>query len=144
MSVRAQSDDQRGRGGALDPLFDALVHCNNAKQTRRADGRIIVSGDPTETALLNFAMSHGLMHRPLLRRMGELAFDADRKRMTTLHWSEGHLLAFTKGAPESLLPLCRQVQGPSGAYDLTPDGRKKSWRKAKPMPNRPIVSSPSP
>lgn len=106
-------------------LFDAIVHCNNAKQTRRTDGRIVVSGDPTETALLNFAMSHGLMHRPVLRRMGELAFDADRKRMTTLHWREGRLSAFTKGAPESLLPLCNRVQGPSGPYDLTPDGRKK-------------------
>jgi len=107
------------------PLFDAMVHCNNAKRTRRPDGRSQASGDPTETALLEFAADHGLLHRPPLRRMGELPFDADRKRMTTLHWSEGRLLAFTKGAPESILPLCTRQQGSSAATDLTPDERKK-------------------
>ncbi len=107
------------------PLFDAMVHCNNAKRTRRPDGRSQTSGDPTETALLEFAADHGLLHRPPLRRMGELPFDADRKRMTTLHWSEGHLLAFTKGAPESVLPRCTIQQGSSAATELTPDGRKK-------------------
>ncbi|WHZ16425.1 MAG: Na+,K+ P-type ATPase [Nitrospira sp.] len=108
-------------------LFDAMIHCNNAKRTRRPDGRILVTGDPTETALLEFVAEHGLLHRPPLRRMGELPFDADRKRMTTLHWSEGRLLAFTKGAPESVLPLCDKQQG-SGSeapVALTPDERKR-------------------
>lgn len=106
-------------------LFDAIVHCNNAKRTRRPDGRSHTTGDPTETALLEFALDHGLLHRPLLQRMGELPFDADRKRMTTLHWSEGRLLAFTKGAPESVLPLCSRQQGSSKPEPLTVDGRKK-------------------
>ncbi|GMV48478.1 MAG: cation-transporting P-type ATPase [Nitrospirales bacterium] len=107
------------------PLFDAIIHCNNAKRTRRPDGRSVTTGDPTETALLDFAQDHGLLHRPLLRRMDELPFDADRKRMTTLHWSEGRLLAFTKGAPESVLPLCVAQQRSDGLSDLTVDGRKK-------------------
>ncbi|HNV26182.1 MAG TPA: cation-transporting P-type ATPase [Nitrospira sp.] len=107
------------------PLFDAMIHCNNAKRTRRPDGRSQATGDPTETALLEFAADHGLLHRPPLRRMGEWPFDADRKRMTTLHWSEGRLLAFTKGAPESVLPRCTMQQGSSVATDLTLDGRKK-------------------
>src|SRR5574340_1079036 len=104
-------------------LFDAMIHCNNAKRTRRPDGRSLVTGDPTETALLEFVAEHGLLHRPPLRRMGELPFDADRKRMTTLHWSEGRLLAFTKGAPESVLPLCDKQQGSGSAAPgaLTPD-----------------------
>ena len=107
------------------PLFDAMVHCNNAKRTRRPEGRSQATGDPTETALLEFAAEHGLLHGPLLRRVGELAFDADRKRMTTLHWSEGRLLAFTKGAPESVLPRCTMQQGSGAATELTPDERKK-------------------
>ena len=107
------------------PLFDAMVHCNNAKRTRSPDGRSQATGDPTETALLEFAADHGLLHRPPLRRMGEWPFDADRKRMTTLHWSEGRLLAFTKGAPESVLPRCTMQQRSSAATELTPDGRKK-------------------
>ncbi len=106
-------------------LFDAMIHCNNAKRTRHPDGRSRSTGDPTETALLEFAVDHGLLHRPLLQRMGELPFDADRKRMTTLHWSEGRVLAFTKGAPESVLPLCTMQQGSSKPTPLTVDGRKK-------------------
>jgi sodium/potassium-transporting ATPase subunit alpha len=88
------------------PLFDALHHCHNAKRLRRSDGRVVVTGDPTEVALLEFAIEHGLAESPSLRRMGELPFDADRKRMTTLNWSEGRLVAFTKGAPESVLAIC--------------------------------------
>lgn len=107
------------------PFFDALLHCHNAKRVRRPDGRVVVTGDPTEVALLEFAIEHGLAHRPSLRRMGELAFDADRKRMSTLHWSEGRLVAFTKGAPESVLPLCTRILLQGEATLLTPDERAR-------------------
>ena len=91
-------------------LFDALLHCHNSQRVRRPDGRFSFSGDPTEVALLEFALEHESPDRVPLRRMGELSFDADRKRMSTLHWSEGRLIAFTKGAPESLLPKCVTLQ----------------------------------
>ncbi len=102
-------------------FFDALLNCHNAKRVRHPDGRYVVTGDPTEVALLEFAIEHGLAHRPPLRRMGELAFDADRKRMSTLHWSEGRLLAFTKGAPESVLALCTGILVHDEAVPMTPD-----------------------
>jgi sodium/potassium-transporting ATPase subunit alpha len=106
-------------------FFDALLHCHNAKRVRRSDGRFVVTGDPTEVALLEFAVQHGLAHRPPLRRMGELAFDADRKRMTTLHWREGRLIAFTKGAPESVLALCGRTQIHGSTTPMTPDDRAR-------------------
>jgi sodium/potassium-transporting ATPase subunit alpha len=91
------------------PLFDAIIHCHNAKRVRKTGGRPIVTGDPTEVALVEFALDHGLLHHDMLPRMSELPFDADRKRMATLHWREGRLVAFVKGAPESLVPLCNQM-----------------------------------
>jgi sodium/potassium-transporting ATPase subunit alpha len=106
-------------------LFDALLHCHNAKRVRRPDGRSAVTGDPTEVALLEFAIEHGLAHRPLLRRMGELAFDADRKRMSTLHWAEGRLIAFTKGAPESVVPLCTRILFHGERLPMAPDERAR-------------------
>ena len=106
-------------------FFDVLLHCHNAKRVRQADGRYVVTGDPTEVALLQFAMEHGLAHRPPLRRMGELAFDADRKRMSTLHWSEGQLIAFTKGAPESVVPLCTHIEIHGNAMPMTSDERAR-------------------
>ena len=105
------------------PFFDALLHCHNAKRVRKPDGRFVVTGDPTEVALLEFAIDHGLAHRPPLRRMGELAFDADRKRMSTLHWSQGRLIAFTKGAPESVLALCTHIQIHGNTVAITPNER---------------------
>jgi sodium/potassium-transporting ATPase subunit alpha len=104
-------------------FFDALLHCHNAKRVRRPDGRFAVTGDPTEVALLEFAVEHGLAHRPPLRRMGELAFDADRKRMSTLHWSEGRLVAFTKGAPESVLACCTKAKIRGEVLPMTRDER---------------------
>ena len=106
-------------------LFDALLNCHNAKRVRGSDGRFVVTGDPTEVALLEFAVEHGVAHRPPLRRMGELAFDADRKRMSTLHWMEGRLMAFTKGAPEAVLTLCTQSLVHGEAISMTPDERKR-------------------
>jgi sodium/potassium-transporting ATPase subunit alpha len=90
-------------------LFDAVLHCHNTKRVGQSDGRFTLSGDPTEVALLQFAIDHGLAHRPSFQRMGELAFDADRKRMSTIHWVEGRLIAFVKGAPESMLECCTHI-----------------------------------
>lgn len=105
------------------PLFDALLHCHNAQRIRRPDGRRDFTGDPTEVALLEFTVEHDLAHRSPLRRMGELAFDADRKRMSTLHWVEGRLVAFTKGAPESVVGLCTRTLIHGQAVPMTPEER---------------------
>jgi sodium/potassium-transporting ATPase subunit alpha len=107
------------------PLFDAITHCNNAKRLRHGDGRPAVTGDPTETALIEFAIEHGFLHGELRPRMGELPFDADRKRMTTLHWMEGRLVAYLKGAPESVLALCDHVLDHGQVVAMTPDQRRQ-------------------
>jgi P-type E1-E2 ATPase len=43
---------------------------------------------------------------PSARRTGEIPFDSGRKRLTTLHDVGGAGIAFTKGAPEAVVPLC--------------------------------------
>jgi sodium/potassium-transporting ATPase subunit alpha len=116
--------------GRWRPFFDAMSHCNNARRVRRPDGRMVMAGDPTETALLEFAVTQGQTHGPF-RRMGELAFDADRKRMSTLHWVQGRLVAFTKGAPESVLPLCAQIRHGEECAAMTPDKRHKILKQSE-------------
>ena len=54
-------------------------------------------------------------------RVRELPFDADRKRMTTFHADGGAFEAFTKGAPESVLPRCTAHWSPKGLLPLDPD-----------------------
>ena len=50
--------------------------------------------------------------------MRELPFDSDRKRMTTFHRDGAVFEAFTKGAPESVLPRCSAHWSPEGRRPL--------------------------
>ena len=115
LEVRNQCLLRNGRlFGMMDrdrllPLFEAMAYCHNAKRVRRHRDDDMFRGDPTEVALIEFVQSQGEAHRHRLPRMAELPFDADRKRMSTLHWKEGKLIAFVKGAPESVLRLCART-----------------------------------
>ena len=88
-------------------LIPAMVLCNDAVFC--ADGTLI--GDPTETALLDFAEKSGDSVneiREKYRRIAELPFDSDRKCMSTLHEVDGRQI-FTKGAPDVLFARCSHV-----------------------------------
>ena len=91
-----------------DPAMAGTVArlCNNVTVTTEG-----VKGDPTETALYNYAVEQGAVTG---ERLGETPFDADRKRMSTLHRIDGKLLVLVKGAGESVLPLCTSL-GKSGS-----------------------------
>jgi sodium/potassium-transporting ATPase subunit alpha len=70
-------------------------------------------GDPMEVALVTFA-SALLPDAPAAKQIGEVPFDAERKRMSTLHDTGHGLMLYTKGAPETVLPLCTSVETASG------------------------------
>ena len=85
--------------------------CNNVTVTPEA-----VKGDPTETALYNYAARQGAVNG---ERLGEIPFDSERKRMATLHRIAGKLFVLVKGAGESVLPLCTMLsQGGSASIPL--------------------------
>jgi P-type Ca2+ transporter type 2C len=97
------------RPAAADPaqaaLLRAVALCNDATPAPGGGWR----GDPTETALVEAAAAAGLDKAALQAewpRLAELPFDAERKRMTTVHRAPQGYLAYTKGAPESVIPLC--------------------------------------
>lgn len=67
------------------------------------------AGDPTEVALLEYALANrpgGEHERVRCTRVGELPFDSDRKRMTTIHEYNGQMIVITKGAVERVLEVC--------------------------------------
>lgn len=70
------------------------------------DGKWKTHGDPTETAIINFLISHNLYqpsHAP--QRLVELPFDSTRKKMTVVVSHEnGGYLVITKGAFDRLAP----------------------------------------
>jgi calcium-translocating P-type ATPase len=92
--------------GGAEALADVATSCSTAEVDE--EGRR-VAGDPTEVALLAFAQSHGRDVRVSTRerrRVSLFAFDSALKLMTTVDDEGGRLTAFTKGAPERILPLC--------------------------------------
>lgn len=110
--------------GAAEPPWQALGRavCLNNDATAGAEG--MPRGDPTEVALREAADAAGFTRDAVeadLPRTGEWAFDAGRRRMTTLHATAGGRLAIVKGAPEVVLPLCRDQRTPDAAEPLERD-----------------------
>jgi Ca2+-transporting ATPase len=106
-----------GRDNPWASLFTAMAQCNDAGSG--AEGQW--TGDPTEVALARAAADAGYDRSALdgtAPRAAELPFDSERKRMTTLHRQASGLIAYTKGAPESLLPRCSAMLTAGGAVDL--------------------------
>jgi P-type Ca2+ transporter type 2C len=93
----------------------AMALCNDAF----ADGEGRLIGDPTETALLDAAQAGGIGRAELqcaMPRVAEIPFDAERCRMSTLHREDGveGVQVLVKGAPDTLLHLCRDRLGSQG------------------------------
>ena len=90
-------------------LLSAAVLCNDASllPPEQPGGSWTILGDPTEAALLAGAGKLGLDQtdiRAEFPRVGEVPFDSDRKKMTTVHTLPGgRIRVVCKGAPEALL-----------------------------------------
>ncbi len=124
--------------------------CNDAVLERDADdpSRYTTIGDPTEGALVVAAARFDLLKphlEQIFPRVGEVPFDSDRKRMTTVHRlataaslndAEQYLasvlnlrnntyVAFTKGAVDRLLDVSCYAWVDGEVIPLTPDLRKR-------------------
>lgn len=101
----------------VDPLADATLKrllvggalCNDS-HLLQADGAWRIKGDPTEGALVVAAAKAKLDVAEVRHgwpRVGEIPFESERKRMSTVHQEpNGALIAFVKGAPELILERC--------------------------------------
>lgn len=93
----------------------SLVLCNDSKTSRNdKDDKDSVNflGDPTETALAQFAFEKGIQKDAidkLAPRVNEIPFDSDRKLMSTIHRINGIFRVVTKGAPDVLLGRCDKI-----------------------------------
>ena len=64
-----------------------------------------IKGDSTEIALLELATQLGI-EKGAHKRLAEIAFDSERKLMTTFHQWEEKIIAIIKGAPDVLFDKC--------------------------------------
>ncbi|MHB8156964.1 MAG: calcium-translocating P-type ATPase, SERCA-type [Desulfocucumaceae bacterium] len=88
-----------------------------------------IDGDPTEGALLVMAARGGAWREKLEekeKRVAELPFDSDRKRMTVVyHDVAGEVAAYTKGAPDIILDLCTHRYYKGKVSPLSESDRKE-------------------
>ncbi len=88
----------------LKKLVYANMLCNDTKVS--SDGTL--TGDPTETALVDMAFK--LDFDPTIYdrtpRLEEVPFDSDRKLMTTVNEVSGKYIVYTKGGIDELLNRC--------------------------------------
>ncbi len=92
----------RGDYSSYDWLMKIAYLCNNAVYE---NGKY--RGDPTEIAILKKARE--ISGDIKAERIFEIPFDSERKRMTTVNVVYGETFVLTKGAIETVLPLCTGI-----------------------------------
>ena len=70
-------------------------------------------GDPTETALIQYALDHEIDVRQLIeqyQRLQEVPFDSSRKLMSTINQDQEGYFVAVKGAPDQLLKRVTRIE----------------------------------
>ena len=93
------------RIGSLDILLKIGSMCNNSILKGGKQWEVI--GDPTEGALKVLAEKSGIKED--YKKINEIPFSSERKKMTTIHNIGGDIFAYTKGAPEVILDMCDKI-----------------------------------
>ena len=98
-----------------------------ASDAVREQGSDRILGDPTEAALVQVGNDLN-MDETVLReeypRLAELAFDSDRKMMSTLHRIGGVPMMLTKGALDQILYRSDRILTDEGVVPLTEEHKK--------------------
>lgn len=117
-------------------LATAMALCVDAVHDPETD---IVTGEPTEAALVRWAVAQGLstsVLRAQYPRVAEAPFDSERKMMSTLHTDGSSVVQYTKGAPDVLLPLCDRIWIDGRAEPMTDAHRAEIAARNRDMTGR--------
>ncbi len=107
-------------GSDREKLAVSFCLCTDAKLPH---GELISIGDPTQTAVVDYAARLGLPKYELEEkepRVGEIPFDSGRKMMTTVHKAaDGGYIQHTTGAPDVVVSRCTHILREGCAVELT-------------------------
>jgi Ca2+-transporting ATPase len=95
-----------------ETLIQIMTLCNDSKLTRSDETGTNLLGDPTETALVQFALDNGYFKDDMevkFPRFGEMPFDSERKLMSTINKFDSNIRVLTKGAPDILIDKCNRI-----------------------------------
>lgn len=110
----------------------AMALCSDAE----IDEEGVVTGEPTEAALVAWASKLGLSKIELKKvnpRANELPFDSSRKMMTTFHPQGNGFVSYTKGAPDVVVDKCAYYLKDGKAVKMTDEYRAEILAANKAM-----------
>ncbi len=90
-------------------LFQAMLLNHEVRISEKG-----LIGDPTETALVKYALEKGIKNEELMVQfplVTKLPFDSDRMVMSTFHQQDNRFILFVKGAPGKMLEKLRTSSG---------------------------------
>ncbi len=94
----------------LQEVAQAALLCNDATLKKTGE-QWIMHGDPTDGALVCLGLKAGLEQQNINKRFPRtdvIPFESQHRFMATLHHDHaGHGFIYVKGAPESVLDMCR-------------------------------------
>ena len=97
----------------VEKLISYGVLCNDTK-VNFIDEKYELIGDPTEKALIDLAININKNPMEIIKsyqRVYEFPFDSERKLMTTINEIDGKYYAITKGAPDVVFDLVKEIEG---------------------------------
>ena len=104
--------------GDKEFILELGTMCTDCEITKNGE----ITGDPTETAIVNKAMQYGLYKDKLysnMQRISEIPFDPDRKLMSTIHRVGDRYRVITKGAVDVLLNRCERIYKDGDIRNIT-------------------------
>ena len=97
--------------------------CTDAHLKLMPDGTAENSGDPTETAIVDVALQYGVNKNEAeekYKRVSEVPFDSERKRMTTINKkADGTLIVNVKGGLDEVLSVTKNILVDGEARPIT-------------------------
>lgn len=114
------------------PATQALAADNHALMTMvlandsKLDNNNKLLGDPTETALIQFALNQKIAVQQLLqvhKRLQEVPFDSSRKLMSTINLDQQQYFVAVKGAPDQLLKRVTKIEQNGKIEPITEEQR---------------------
>lgn len=116
-------------------LARAMALCTDAEID--LDG--LVKGEPTEAALVNYALALNMNKndlKALMPRVSEAPFDSVRKMMSTVHSDGDSFTQYTKGAPDEILKNCTSAEIDGKVVPMTKDIMDKIMTDNKRMADK--------